>query len=103
MANDININNPAGVLGTAQRGLNSTAQGAERKTTATPVPQSTDRVSVTSEASRLQEIEEQLMAAPEVNSARVAELKLAIANGTFEINPQRIAEKLVAFETGGNK
>jgi negative regulator of flagellin synthesis FlgM len=103
MANDININNPAGVLGTVPRGLNSPAAGSERKTSdAAPAPQSSsDRVSVTSEASRLQEIEEQLMAVPEVNSAKVAEIKASIANGTFDFNPQRIAEKLIAFESGG--
>lgn len=100
MANDINTNNP--ILGTVHRGLNnSSTQGTERKTAeaAAPAPVA-DRVSVTSEATRLQEIEEQLMAAPEVNSAKVAEIKFAIANGSFDINPQRIAEKLIAFERG---
>ena len=104
MANDININNPAGVLGTVARGLNSQAAGTERKSgensEASSVA-SADRVSVTSEAARLQEIEEQLMAVPEVNSQKVAEIKAMIANGTFDFNPQRIAEKLIAFESGG--
>lgn len=102
MANDINTNNPSAVLGALQRGLSSSA-GAERKKAdnETQAPTSADRVSVTSEAARLQEIEEQLMAVPEVNSAKVAEIKAQIANGTFDFNPQRVAEKLVAFETGG--
>lgn len=103
MANDININNPASVLGTLQqRGLNNPSAGAERKQGEPAAPSSADRVSVTSEAARLQEIEEQLMAVPEVNSAKVAEIKAAIANGSFDLNPQRIAEKLIAFESGGN-
>ena len=103
MANDINTNNPSGVLGALQRGLNNPAS-TERRTseTETQAPASADRVSVTSEAARLQEIEEQLMAVPEVNSAKVAEIKAQIANGTFDFNPQRIAEKLIAFESGGN-
>jgi len=104
MANDINTNNPAGVLGTLTRGLHSPTSGTERKTSdseaAAPVS-SADRVSVTSEAARLQEIEEQLMAVPEVNSQKVAEIKAMIASGTFDFNPQRIAEKLIAFESGG--
>ncbi|MGV3592994.1 MAG: flagellar biosynthesis anti-sigma factor FlgM [Gammaproteobacteria bacterium] len=104
MANDINVNNPANVLGSVARGLGSPAAGTERKSgesTDAPAVSSTDRVSVTSEAARLQEIEEQLMAVPEVNSQKVAEIKAMIANGTFDFNPQRIAEKLIAFEGGG--
>jgi negative regulator of flagellin synthesis FlgM len=104
MANDINTNNPSGVLGALQRGMNAPASGAERKTseTETQAPASADRVSVTSEAARLKEIEEQLMAVPAVNSAKVAEIKAQIANGTFDFNPQRVAEKLISFESGGN-
>jgi negative regulator of flagellin synthesis FlgM len=104
MANDININNPASVLSALQqRNLNSSATGAERRNSDAEAPPvaSADRVSVTSEATRLQEIEEQLMAVPEVNSQKVAEIKAAIAAGTFDFNPQRIAEKLIAFESGG--
>ena len=103
MANDINTNNPASVLGTLTRGINSATTGAERKATGDSEAasvSSADRVSVTSEAARLQEIEEQLMAVPEVNSQKVAEIKAMIANGTFDFNPQRIAEKLIAFEAG---
>lgn len=104
MANDININNPASVLGTVQRGMTGTASNAaERKAAeALPTQSSADRVSVTSEAARLQEIEEQLLAVPEVNSQKVAEIKAQIAAGTFEINPQRIAEKLISFERGAD-
>jgi negative regulator of flagellin synthesis FlgM len=103
MANDININNPSSVLGTIQRGTNGPASHAERKAAeALPTQGSADRVSVTSEAARLQEIEEQLMAVPEVNAQRVAEIKAQIAAGTFDFNPQRIAEKLIAFESGNN-
>ncbi|HEY0963305.1 MAG TPA: flagellar biosynthesis anti-sigma factor FlgM [Pseudomonadales bacterium] len=104
MANDINVNNPASVLGSVARGLGSPATSTERKTSEgsgeAAAVSSADRVSVTSEATRLQEIEEQLMAVPEVNSQKVAEIKAMIANGTFDFNPQRIAEKLIAFESG---
>lgn len=103
MANDINVNNAASVLGTVARGLHSPAAGTDRRTSDSEAPalSNADRVSVTSEAARLQEIEEQLAAVPEVNSQKVAEIKAMIANGTFDFNPQRIAEKLIAFETGG--
>lgn len=99
MANDINTSTLlTGALGATQRAANSQPQDVARKTDSQAATGS-DRVSVTSEASRLLEIEEQLMAVPEVNDSKVAEIKRAIADGTFDINPQRIADKLIAFET----
>ena len=59
-----------------------------------------DSVSVTEKAARLQEIEDQLAAMPVVDSKKVAEIKQAIADGSYEINPERIAAKLIALETG---
>ena len=62
-----------------------------------------DRVSVTDTASRLQKIEEQLSAMPDINHAKVAEIKKAIADGTFTMDPKAIADKLVDFETSFKK
>ena len=104
MANEINTNNPSLFLKSATQntagktplagnnnGNNNAGAGA--------VSQS-DKVSVTSEASRLKQIEEQLSSVPEVNSAKVSEIRKQIADGTFTINPQAIAAKLIAFENG---
>jgi negative regulator of flagellin synthesis FlgM len=35
---------------------------------------------------------------PAVDNRRVKDLRRAIANGSFEIDPDRVAEKLFAFE-----
>ena len=103
MANDINISNPSGLTGTAQRPVSSQTSGTDRNGSATGSAVSSDRVSVTNEATRLRAIEEQLMAVPDVNAGKVAEIRQAIANGTFEVNPLRTAEKLLAFESGSDK
>lgn len=103
MANEINTNLSAVLLNNAHKPAGKTeANGGSNKTAETPNPfnNQEDRVSVTAEATRLQQIEEKLSAVPEVNSAKVAEIKAAIANGTFSIDPQTIANKLIAFETG---
>ena len=45
---------------------------------------------------RLQEIEARVAAAPVVNAERVAEIKQAIAEGRFKVNPERIADGLLS-------
>ena len=62
-----------------------------------------DRVSITSTASLLQQAEEALKTAPDVDVKRVEAIKKAIENGTFEIDANRVAEELIAFESTLNK
>ncbi|MDX1334948.1 MAG: flagellar biosynthesis anti-sigma factor FlgM [Gammaproteobacteria bacterium] len=40
----------------------------------------------------------QLDSAPEDNAQRIAELKAAIEDGTYEISPSRIADKMIKME-----
>jgi negative regulator of flagellin synthesis FlgM len=40
----------------------------------------------------------QLDSAPEDNAERIAELKAAIEDGTYEMNPSRIADKMITME-----
>jgi len=57
-----------------------------------------DRVSLTGEARQLRELEASLASQPVVYSQRVAAVRSAVENGSFTIDPQRIAEKLMSFE-----
>lgn len=63
--------------------------------TATPQPASTtsdgEAVSLSSLAGTLQGNEK-----PPINSARIQEIKQAIAEGRFTINPEAIADRLIA-------
>lgn len=61
---------------------------------------SSDTVSMTDQVSRLQKIESQLAAVPPVDNARVAEIKQSIADGSFKVNPENIASKLIEMESG---
>jgi len=97
MANNINIGRPGSLNGIGTRPGSTPAVGTERKGgAATPVE--ADRVSVSPESQRLRAIEERLLAVPDIDTAKVAEIRLAIAEGRFEIDPARVAEKLLAFE-----
>ena len=44
----------------------------------------------------------QLAGKPPIDEARVAEIKKAIANGTFPISPATIADRLLAFKMNWN-
>ncbi|CEA06235.1 flagellar biosynthesis anti-sigma factor protein FlgM [Pseudomonas saudimassiliensis] len=55
-------------------------------------------VKLSSQAQQLQAIEERLRELPEVDNARVAQIKQAIADGSYQIDSTRIADKLIALE-----
>lgn len=97
MANEIKLSNASPMLGTHKPPAKAVA--SDEKSAASTPAASSDRVSVTDTASRLQKIEEQLSAMPEINHQKVAEIKKAIADGTFTLDPAAIAEKLIAFES----
>lgn len=63
-------------------------------------PAPLDSVSVTDKASRLLALEDTLASLPVVDHEKVAAIKQAIADGSYQVNSERIAAKLIAFESG---
>jgi negative regulator of flagellin synthesis FlgM len=55
----------------------------------------TDQVELSSMSARLQDAGATTGDVPVVDSARVAEIKQAISEGRFQINPERIADGLI--------
>ena len=54
-----------------------------------------DRVDLSPMSSQLQAIESSMADTPVVDSARVAEIRQAIAEGRFKINPDAVADSLL--------
>lgn len=59
---------------------------------------SSDKISFTSEASKLQILERELASRPVIDGQRVNAVRSAIDKGAFEVNPERIAEKIISLE-----
>lgn len=57
-----------------------------------------DTVQLTSSAQLLERLEKSLQTLPAVDSQRVAEVRLAIESGDYEINSQAIADAMLRFE-----
>lgn len=57
-----------------------------------------DVVQLTDLGARLQELTQAVAAIPEVDHARVAQVRQALADGAYQIEPEVIADKLLAME-----
>ena len=60
---------------------------------------STDRISFTDTARLMHDLEVRIAESPIVDSNRVAEVRSAIDNGTFSVNANNIAERMISLET----
>lgn len=81
--------------------------GADKKVsstsdaTATPAKSqvaASSPVRITDQARQLAALEQALNEVPVVNEARVESIRLAIEEGRYEVNPERIADKLLRTE-----
>ncbi len=57
-----------------------------------------DRVTLTPQAQRLKELEGQVSRLPVVDQTKVERIRNEIAQGTYQMDPQRVAEKMLQFE-----
>jgi negative regulator of flagellin synthesis FlgM len=55
----------------------------------------TDTVVISDAAKRIQEAQKQIQAIPDVRAEKVAEIKSQIENGTYQINADQIAGKMI--------
>ncbi len=105
----IDFNRPNSAVNSSSNGRSNSVQNTERPT-AQQVPAdevkttgnssvSGESVQLSPEAQRLQQTTEKLSQQPAVDQERVAQIKQAIADGSYQVDSQRVASKLLSFES----
>lgn len=99
MSIDINGITPAKVHGSVED------PKLERPTEQTPVQQESgksstaDTLSISDSAQQLGKLKEAVASLPVVDTQRVEQMKQAIKNGSYEVDPAKVADKLMQFES----
>ncbi|MBD1559546.1 flagellar biosynthesis anti-sigma factor FlgM [Vibrio sp. S9_S30] len=57
-----------------------------------------DAVSLSQESKAIGQLHQSMAAEPSFDSAKVAAIKEAIANGSYTVDPEKLAENMVKFE-----
>ena len=78
----------------ANNSVDSAAAGAK-----TAAPQEGQGVRITDSARQLAALEQAIRDLPDIDDARVAQVRAAIADGTYQVSPDRIADKLLRMES----
>lgn len=58
-----------------------------------------ENVQLSPEAQQLQQVSEKLRDMPSVDNDRIAQLRQAIADGSYKVNSQQLASRIIAFES----
>ncbi|MDE2304310.1 MAG: flagellar biosynthesis anti-sigma factor FlgM [Gammaproteobacteria bacterium] len=59
-----------------------------------------DQLTLTGSAVTMQKLSAAVAAAPTVNASKVASIKQAVQNGSYQVNSTQVANKMLQFERG---
>ncbi|QSX39708.1 flagellar biosynthesis anti-sigma factor FlgM [Shewanella cyperi] len=102
MAMDIKQSNAANAA--RVRASNTPAQQVQQQSAKTEQTQGNgaahknDSVVITSQAQQLQGIQSRMAALPDVDQKKIAEIKQAIAEGRYKVDPEKLAANIARFE-----
>jgi len=92
------INN--NVAGLATQNKTAAKQTIDAKNSALDtVISSADTVSITATAKDINNVSKKGASEPVINESRVAEIKASLDDGSYQINPERVAKKMLQLET----
>ena len=82
-----NSNTVGGVKSSDKNGINSVSSTPEK-----------DNITITASATKLRKMEDTIAQLPIVDTKKVEEVQKAIKDGSYSINPDKIASKLIEME-----
>lgn len=85
--NDINMNK---IMKAYQNMNNNKNKPVEQKKRAS------DQVNISKEAKNIKKMQKSLQEKPEIRRKKIEEIKKQVSNGTYKINPEKIAEKIIS-------
>jgi negative regulator of flagellin synthesis FlgM len=91
---------PATLTGSAGPQAVEKTQGTGAGATAAAAPSTADTVSITGPALTLQKLSEAVANAPVVNTQKVASVKRAVEDGSYQVDSGSVADKILQFENG---
>jgi len=88
------------------RGISSVKNSDDSKkasdNTGSASSSSMDKVTLTDTAAKLKALEAELTNQPMVNENKVKDMQTSIQSGTYKMDPERIADKMINFESAFN-
>lgn len=72
---------------------------AKQEATNKPQAQKGDSVVITAQAQQLQKMQTKLSLMPDVDQKKVSDIKQAISEGRYKIDPQKLAQNISSFES----
>ena len=98
--NNVNnlLNRTANQVGTSATNAGTTAQALESSTQGKVVARQ-DAVVLTDQAQGLNKLQQRIKDSPSTNQGKVEALKSAIERGTYTVDSQRVAQKMMDMES----
>ena len=98
--NNVNnlLNRTANQVGTSATNAGTTAQALESSTQGKEVARQ-DAVVLTDQAQGLNKLQQRIKDSPSTNQGKVEALKSAIERGTYTVDSQRVAQKMMDLES----
>ena len=87
----------------ASKSLATTGQRASQSNAGAKNAPTADQLQLSNQAAQLKALEAEIADLPVVDTQRVQDVQRTLATGSFEIQPARVADKMLSFEAGLNK
>lgn len=98
MAGIDNIRSGQQLPSAARSSVRNESNSASRSEASKSPEQASDAVSLSSQGKAVGEMHNQMVSEPSFDRAKVAAIKEAIANGSYTVNPEKLADNMIKFE-----